>query len=610
METMDINELRTGKVDGGFTDPNLKRNPPKKREVREIDPVKELGLKSQAELDRENPDMRVAEDKIYDDFDAMIERKKKEAANFEDLYEQSEGDVTYEDIVDMDNGFDPIAMMKNPPRPGHINTSMEQKRDILRSQGFSEEEIDEYLEKGSSMKSMKREPSAKVETPAKVYPEPISYENDEIDEDAELEKEIMEGIPEEDEYIEPPVDEDVRDSYETNQPISLEEYDKPIDNSSVLPEIPDTQIDIGDRSEDDDLKALDDDVKDSTEDEITKKRLQLLKDGINSKIRPVANKFDISTFTISKSPVNINNSIKQAELASPVKRADWVLFGSNRPVTMRSFRGSELNILVQDASNRNPIQAARERYGLFYNHIEDPYKPADLDSWAKTIAVVDIDHLYACAYRSSFEGVNFLPYDCQNPKCNHSFVTDSVPFLDLVKFKDDKAKRKYEKLIKQPLTPDHSKFEAEIVPISDTFAFGLRMPSIYDIVFVDGLLDEQFKEKYKDVIGIAPYIDSMWYIDIANSSLRPLNVKVYRDNIVKTTKAKIITLAKIIKELTSDQYNLLKIYTSKIIDEEDAISYVLPSVTCEKCKNEIPETQYSASQLLFLRHHLASLVNG
>lgn len=77
METMDINELRTGKVDGGFTDPNLKRNPPKKREVREIDPVKELGLKSQAELDRENPDMRVAEDKIYDDFDAMIERKKK-----------------------------------------------------------------------------------------------------------------------------------------------------------------------------------------------------------------------------------------------------------------------------------------------------------------------------------------------------------------------------------------------------------------------------------------------------------------------------------------------------------------------------------------------------
>lgn len=614
---MDINELKTGrKIDtngfDGVVDPNLQRKPPQKKEVREIDPVKEFGLKSQAELDREDPEKRVPEDKIYDDFDKMIERKREEAANFEDLYEQSEGDVTYQDVVDMENGFDPIAMMKNPPRPGHINTTLEDKKNILRKQGFNEEEIEEYLA-GNNRRQTDAQPQSV--RPVKSQPkEELEYENDEVDEDTELEREIMETIPDESEYQQKPFRDEVENPVKDFEPVSViskDKYDEPIDNSNVMPEIPDHQIDIECRSEDDDLKALDSDVDISAEDEITKKRLQLLKDGINSKIRPVANKFDISTFTISKSPVNVNSSIKQAEIASPVKHGDWVLFGSNRPITMRSFRGSELDLLVRDnGQNRNLYNIVREKYGLLYNHIEDPYKPADLDAWAKTVAITDIDHLYACVYRASFEGVNFLPYDCQNPKCNHSFVTDNVPFMDLVKFKDDDAKKKYERIFNQPLTSEHNKFESEIVPISDTFAFGLRMPSLYDVVFVNGLLDAEFKEKYEDVTGIAPYVDTMWYIDIANSSLHPLNVKQYRDNVVKTTKAKIITLAKIIKELTSDQYNLLRIYISKITDKEDGISYRLPAVTCEKCKNEIPETEYSASQLLFLRHHLASLVNG
>lgn len=627
---MEIKDLRNDNYDASnyeIENPNLVRNPPKKsapakREFREIDPVKELGLKTKPEADKEKNKSAV-DGKAYSDMDKAIERRIQEVENFNDVYDQLEGDVTYEDLVELDNGFDPLALLNNPPRPGHTNVTIEQKKKMLRDKGYSEEEINNIIYRSDPQKSENRpkntvnKPQQNVENTSKD----IEYQNDDIDEIEELEKEILAGIPDEEDIGETPYDTEEyvtakspesNDYYDNNKIVTIkkDEYDSPVDNSDVMPEIPDKQINVDGRNEDDDLKALDEEVEVSGEDEVTKKRLELLKQSINSKIRPIAKKFDISMFTISKEPVTVNSSIKRAEIASPVKYGDWVLMGSERPVKMRSFKGTELEILVTDRNSRNNIQLVREQYGLLYNHIEDPYKPIDLDAWAKSTAVTDIDNLYACAYRATFEGVNFLPYDCQNPKCNHSFVTDSVPFMDLVKFKDEKAKKKFDSIFSKAPAKSNNSFKVDITPVSDTYAFGLKMPSIYDVVFVNAMLDNDFKEKYRDMLGIIPYIDKMYYIDTANSRLNPINIKEYRDNVVKSTKAKIITLSKIIKELTSDQYNLLKIYTNAITEEDSGMSYKLPSVTCEKCKSEIPESEYSASQLLFLRHHLASLANG
>lgn len=605
---MNIDDLKQGSIDENgaknikptvIENPNLKSKAPQKREQREIDPAKEFGLKSTRQLDQEDPDKRVYEDKIFDDIDRTIDRKRKEFSDFEELYDQADGDVSYDDIVDMENGFDPIAMLNDPPKPGHIRVPLEQKKKMLEEQGYSEDEINRILNIRKTEKPVKTEAPEKEDTDNME----LEYTNEDIDETEELEREILEGIPEEEHAVEAPAD---KVEHLAPHVVSADEYDTPTDNSKALEEIPDTQIIVENRDEDKDLEDLDEDVVDDGEDEITKNRLALLKESANSKIRPITQKFDISTFSISKSPVNVNN-VKPFHAA---KRGDWVLMSTGIPITMTAFKGTELDILVSDRTQRNNLQLIREQYSLFYNHLEDPYKPADLEAWTKCIAVTDIDNLYACAYRASFEGVNFLPYDCQNPKCNNSFVTDSIPFMDMVKFKNDEAKKKFNEIFESPHTEKSAQFKVEVVPVSDQYAFGIRMPSIYDVVFVMNMLDDDFKEKYQDVIAIAPYIDSMYYIDAEHSMLNPINVKSFRNNVVKSTKAKIITLAKIIKNLSSDEYNLIKIYTSKITDTDDEITFKMPSVTCEKCKSEIPEQDYTASQLLFLRHHLASLVNG
>ena len=247
---------------------------------------------------------------------------------------------------------------------------------------------------------------------------------------------------------------------------------------------------------------------------------------------------------------------------------------------------------------------------MLYSHIIDPYKPEDLDTWAKTVAITDVDHLYACAYRATFEGVNFLPYDCGNPRCNNSFVTDNIPFMEMAKFKNEKAKEKFNALIGKPATSDNNKFKLNIVPISDVFALGLSIPSLYNVAFINASLDDEFKEKYQDVLSISPYVEHIYWINTESNTLQKINIKTYHGNEVKSMKAKIITLSKIIKELNSDQYNTLRVTVNSMTEDGDDITYRMPAVTCEKCKQEIKETELTASQLLFLRHHLASLVNG
>lgn len=591
-----LDDLR-GVPQEDIVNPNIPRkaNPENvnKGSVKEVNPAEILGLKSQRELDRENPDLIPPEEQVFGKADEAINKKIEEVRQMQELYDQTEGDVTVDDLNDI-IGFDPIEMMKNPPRPGKISA-----RETLQ---LSEEEKRKILGAQEAVNTAKENK--------------IKYENDEVDEDELLEREIMEGIPEEDdEYVTTnnvaghEYQLNTEDITPVNRMEENEVLEEPINKSNVIEQIPEEKV-YKDRSEDDDLKALEDDyVEDkSSEEALNEERLKLLKEDAKAKVKAVSFG-NLTGFTISKKPISVGNTVRLSEMKNS-RVADWVLPSTGRVISMREFKGTEIEQLLA-SPGRNKINTIKQQYQLIFDHIVDPYKPIDMEAWTKLISVADVDHLYAAVYRACFEGKNFIPYDCPDDKvCKNSFLTDSIPFMEMVKFKDSDTKRRFDSILNSTPTAAYRTYDTDILPVSDVYALGFREPSIYDVVFVSAYLDDEFVNKYRDIMSIAPYIDGLYYIDQDNMTLRPIDVKNFPNDKVKSEKAKIITLSKIVKELTSDQYNMLVSYANNTIKNNDDITFIMPEIHCPKCGRKIEETTYTASQLLFLRHRLTALVNG
>lgn len=589
-----------------------------------IDPAKEFGIPSKKELDKQNIENQDLITKAHKDMDKVIERKKQEAIMMHDLEEQTEGNITYQDYVEAHDGFDPLAMMENPPK---LNISKEARDENARREA-------EAAKRREEMEMLNEVESESTPTPAPVY------QNDDFDPDVE-EAEAIDSIPDEDEeeiLADMQEEEDMYDAElqaldeeDTDEEIEADtelkgydqvspdesagenkdnEDDEAPNKSKVLYEMPD---DIGKfihRDEDEDLKALDDDSAPKTEDdEVNKRRLENLKRDAVSKITPVTSAFNLSQFTISTKPISMN-VVTAASKESFQKCGDWALFHSKRPITMRSFRGSEIANLLKD-SDRNRLAAAREMYGIIHEHVIDPNKPESVDEWLKTIKVADVDNLYAAIYRASFEGQNFLPYDCPDDKCANSFLSNSVPFMKMVKFKDEETEKEFKRIYNSAPSPEKSqKINIDLVPISDNCVIGFKEPSIYDAVIMPSYLDDAFINKYNDMITLSTCVEQIFYIDRNANELKPVAIKQYKNDPKKSLKAKIITLAKIMKELTSDQYQLVRIYVEKLTGIEPNITFKVPETNCPKCGAKIEEAEFSAAQLVFIRHHLASLVNG
>lgn len=595
--------------------PNLNRttskipqvHKPDARTVKPVDPSELLGLKSKAQMYRESNESAPPEEKVFGDIDKAIDRKVEQVQMAQEIYDQTEGDVTAEDLNEI-IGFNPDDLLANPPKPGKEYTRVDPKTHKMVG-GTNTKAPEKHVtihgsdkEDNSSNDNVidinDLKPTSETQTPVYVNEEPDQTED-------EIIRDIENAIPEE--YEE--VDDDNTSTIEPDvQNTVPEEKNEPRNMSDVLQPIPEKKSFI-DRSEDDDLKALDDD--DSTDDDasLNDHRMELLKNDVKKKITPtfVSN---IAGFSIAKKPITLTNARSAHKESGRV--ADWVLPASDRIISMRELSGPEIETLLSNGNARNKLNTIREQYQVLYDHVVDPYKPGDVESWAKLISVVDVDQLYAAVYRASFEGKNFIPYDCPDTKkCKNSFLSDNVPFMDMVKFKDNNAKNHFNKLINSTPTDKYGTYNTEVYPISDIYAFGFREPSIYDVVFVSAYLDDAFIQKYQDIMAIAPYVDGMYFIDRSSSSLKPIYVKEYPNDIVKSTKAKIITLSKIVKDLSSDQFNMIAMYANEIIgDKTDEITFRIPETHCPKCGAKIEEASYTASQLLFLRHHLTALVNG
>lgn len=337
-----------------------------------------------------------------------------------------------------------------------------------------------------------------------------------------------------------------------------------------------------------------------------KEQLDKLRSLVREKISPVTKALDISTFSISKRPAA--NRVNTPRDTKGSKLADWVLMSSQKPIYMRRFSGTEMERLANGGKGRSRLNRALDTWQLIYSHIVDPHKPESLEDWAKVTSFLDIDHIYMAIYRANFEGSNYIPYNCTNEHCKDKvFLSENFDIMDMCKFADKEAKDKFNSILGSETNVTSGLYSTEIVPVSYDYAFSFREPSIYNIIFESAVLDQEFVDKFGDLISICAYIDEIYYINRETQELQPVRTNVYPNNLKKTVKSRIINFSKYISNLDSDEYNTIIAYMQKINESGDALTYQLPEVTCPACNTVIPAVKQEAQSILFTRHQLAAL---
>lgn len=575
---MNLDQLKNPGVqsddDGVIVNPNVAKETKPSGELHKVNPAELRGLKTSEEIAAENdPGTEIDQAKAL--AAEAIEKQGEMVDTMKEVLEQT-GELDHEAMESI-YGFDPIQMMQNPPKLK--SGALKGEREKLK------EEMDNIPVEDES-----KEVSDKI-IPIERAEVKVDAEEEEIEKDLEVEPKM-----------------------ESYKPMEAAAPTIPVDNTpdtkSSIPEVSNTIPEFDDDM-DKELEEIEKEIDEDTgvEGPTREERLEMLKKDIHEKITPIASKFDISGFSIVNKPVRVSNTIPVAKAESGAKVADWVLFSSAKRITMEGFLGSEIDTLAS-RTGRNNVQGLREQYNLLYEHDRTPNKPGTLEEWLKSISVMDSDHLFAAAYRASFENTNFVPYDCPDGKCGKSFLSESMPFMKMVKFDNDEAKQKFNTILNSDYTTGDTRYVSEIIPISDIYAVSLREPSIYDAIIKPAYLDSDFYNKYESLVALSTYIDGIYYIDAAKKELRPIDFVRYPNNIGKTEKAKIVILKKVVQTLNSDQYNLIISYINAITKKRSGVSYIIPETNCPGCGAKIEEESTTAGNLLFLRHQLATLANG
>lgn len=361
--------------------------------------------------------------------------------------------------------------------------------------------------------------------------------------------------------------------------------------------------------DDEDLNDLDDDLDDEEDkekgpSEQDKANFETFKTEINETLKPVRDKKDLSKFKINKKPMSVTKLLSFNESQKHV--SDWVLVTAQKSISFSELSGQEIPLLDSSSNNRNRINTYKRIYSTLYDHVIDANKPATLEAWVKTLPFFDIRHLYFAAYKACFERSNYIPYTC--PHCKNIFM-ENRDIAEMVKYTNDESKAKIAAILKKDSTSG-STYETDLEEVSDIYAFAFRVPSVYNIVFENSILDEAFTQKYSDILGILAYIDDIYYIDSTNNELVPIDTKPVSDNIGKTIRRKIRIYYEILKSLNSDQYSAVMTKLRKINElASKDVEYVIPKCKCPKCEKEIPEESKDPADMLFTRHQLVAIAN-
>lgn len=544
-----------------IVDPNAT---PKKRKVT----PQEMGFTHEEPVKLQRP-----EDPILDRMDIAIARKQNEARLMAQAIDESDGEgITEEEFQDL------LVQAKDELNPEDIIPTEEE----LREQVMPKKSTISGIPVENPTQDLMDELDAELEKDEAEYEAEVGTFNDIIYEE-EVNTKPVKPIT-----VETPVEKPVKTVVEPSTDNTFKDF---------------VSGDINFDKEDEDLEENIDEAKLAEKEQ--KEQLDKLRTLVRQKISPVTKAFDISTFSVSQRPA-ANRITTPRDKSNKI--ADWVLMSSQKPIYMKKFSGTELERLANGGKGRTRLNRALDTWQLIYNHIVDPHKPDTLEDWAKATSFLDIDHIYMAIYRANFEGSNYIPYNCSNEHCKDKvFLSDNFDVMDMCKFADKEAKDLFNSIIGTEPNFTSGLYSTEIVPVSEDYAFVFREPSIYNIIFESAVLDEEFVDKFGDLISICSYIDEIYYINRQEQILQPVRTNVYPNNLKKTVKSRIINFSKYISELGSDEYNTIIAYMQKINESGDKLTYQLPEVTCPACNTVIPATKQDAQNLVFTRHQLAAL---
>ena len=437
------------------------------------------------------------------------------------------------------------------------------------------------------------------------------YEEKAEEEEAE---ELANGFVEEKEEVDELIN---RDKVETkiNQ-VVVTNKDELRSLHDTLDDIDDDDFDIDDEEdvdvEDiDDLEEDDKDDLDEDEEEFPFKSYtdeeyrDILVKEASKKIKPYQDKIDLSQFKIGSKSV----TVKSATRNTVQREANWGLFNSNILITLCEFKGSELgdmlDLLGDESGKLTPYNRNRSIYKMIYDHDNSEGKP-EFEQWLKDILIIDNDHLFMGIYRACYAGANYIPYRCE--ACGEVFVSDDIPLYQMVKYKTPEDEKKAQKVLDQAQrgSVEHTVIREQV---SDKYVIDFRIPSLYNIMIETALLDDDFVEKYSNLISYMSYIENVYYINRNTMTLDPIEIDKYDKNLKKQIIMKIKRFYKIFKELSESQLSVIENYITELIENPKVdVEYCIPATKCTRCGKDIPEVVVPSQQLLFTRHQLARLV--
>lgn len=344
-----------------------------------------------------------------------------------------------------------------------------------------------------------------------------------------------------------------------------------------------------------------------TDDEINERRnvgQRNLRSDVLKKVLKTGQRLNTTQFTVSNKVVGIKDAMRTIK---PVERtAKWPLMYAGRPFVASALKGPEIAMLGTSGNEVN-----REQLRIMYEHDKNPYKPLTLEGWCKTIPYLDLDNIYAALYEATLRDANYIPMVCPKPSCQHAYLSEDVPLDKMITVEKPEVKTKFDRIMKMEITEENStSYESVVTAINDNFAIGLKLPSIFNIMYEYSTLNDEFEAKYAAIIGVLQYIDYVYMIDTETSQFIPIGWKTYHGDYTKTYKSKIATYAKIFREFSGTEFSLMmSLINSMIVREVGGkdIAFQSPAAKCPKCGAEIPPQAATAHELLFTRQQLVEL---
>lgn len=362
------------------------------------------------------------------------------------------------------------------------------------------------------------------------------------------------------------------------------------------------------------LNEQDDGLTDEQVLEISNASEKNLRSEILQKIIQSGKKINMSQFVVSNKVVNIKEAINATGTAI-VRKATWPLTFAGRPFIATALKGPEI-ALMYDADELADTGAALNttQARIMFEHDANPYRPSTLEAWAKTIPYADVENIFAALYCASLKGSNYIPMACTKRSCQYAYLTDSIDIDDMIKFSTDEAKDRFNKIKHMELTPENTgAYDTVVSVINDKFAIGLKLPSIFTVLYEYNTLNQEFVNKYTSIVSIMQYIDYIYLIDENTNQLSPIGWKSYAGDHTKTFKSKIATYAKILKELDATDFSILLALINSMVTkarETKDINYEIPASKCPKCGTEIEARPIDARGLVFMRQRLVELATS